>query len=139
MECPKKERPTMRGAVNHFFFISKTYYSHLKTGYKDESAGLSKQLKWNKFPFHGDRLSGKTIHGINIARSVSEKITQEEQSPLIRRQVVWRNYSEQMTVKQNSVKTCTKTPQKKQLPFKEIVVASTKKGKVVHIKQVRIG
>ena len=29
----------------------------------------------NKFPFYGDRLSGKTIHGINIAGSVSEKIT----------------------------------------------------------------
>ena len=32
-----------------------------------------KQLKWNKFPFHGDKLSGKIIHGINIADSVSEK------------------------------------------------------------------
>ena len=33
-----------------------------------------KQLKWNYFPFYGDRLSGKIIHGINIADSVSEKI-----------------------------------------------------------------
>ena len=54
----------------------------------------------------------KIFHGINIADSVSEKITLEEQSPLIRRQVVWRNYSEQMTEKQNSVKTCTKSPKK---------------------------
>ena len=69
-----------------------------------------KQLKWSKFHFFGDRLSGKFVHGINIADSVSEKITQEKQTPLIRRQVVWRNYSEQLTEKQNSVKTCTKSP-----------------------------
>ena len=30
----------------------------------------------------------------------------------MRRQVVWRNYSEQMTEKQKSVKTCTKSPKK---------------------------
>ena len=44
--------------------------------------------------------------------SVSEKITEEEQSALIRRQVVWKNYSEQITEKQISVKTCTKFPKK---------------------------
>ena len=55
-----------------FSFILKTDYLHLKTGYKDEIACLWKQLKWNKFPFYGDRLD---IHGINIADSVSEKIT----------------------------------------------------------------
>ena len=49
--------------------------------------------------------------------SVSEKITQEEQSPLIKRQVVWRNYSEQMTEKQSSVKTCTKSPKRETSPF----------------------
>ena len=48
---------------------------------------------------------------------MSEKITQEEQSPLIRRQVVWRNYSEQMTEKQNSVKTCTKSPKRETPPI----------------------
>ena len=31
---------------------------------------------------------------------------------MIRRQVVWRYYSEQLTEKQNSVKTCTKFPKK---------------------------
>ena len=55
---------------------------------------------------------GNVLTGINVADSVSEKITQKEQSPLIRRQVLWRNYSEQMTEKQNSVKTCTKSPKK---------------------------
>ena len=29
----------------------------------DERASMSKQLKWNKFPFHGDRLSVKIIQG----------------------------------------------------------------------------
>ena len=47
--------------------------------------------------------------GLTSPDSVSEKITQEEQSPLIKRQVVWRNNSEQMTEKQNSVKICTKS------------------------------
>ena len=41
---------------------------------------------------------------------MSEKSTQEEKSRLIRRQVVWRNYSEQMSEKQSSVKTCTRSP-----------------------------
>ena len=60
----------------------------------------------------------KIFKGINIARQhVSEKITQEEQSPLIRRQVVWRNYSEQLTEKQNSVKNCTKAPKKETPPI----------------------
>ena len=43
---------------------------------------------------------------------MSEETTYEEQIPLVRRQVVWENYSEQMTEKQNSVKTCTKYPEK---------------------------
>ena len=47
--------------------------------------------------------------GVTSPDSVSEKIFQEEQKPLIRRQVVWRNYSEQMTEKRNSVKICTKS------------------------------
>ena len=29
---------------------------------------MSKELKWNKFPFYGDRLSGKDFTGINISR-----------------------------------------------------------------------
>ena len=49
----------------------------------------------------------KTFTGINVADSVSEKITYEKQSPLIWRQVVWRNYIEQMTEKQNSVNSGT--------------------------------
>ena len=28
-----------------------------------EKASMSKQLKWNKFPFYGDRMSGKNLHG----------------------------------------------------------------------------
>ena len=55
--------------------------------------------------------------GLTSPDSVSEKITQEEKSPLIRRQVVWRNYSEQMTEKRNSVKICTKTTQTETPPI----------------------
>ena len=105
----KKRKTNDERSCRSFSFNLKTDYLHSKTGYKDESACLWKQLKWNKFPFWEDRLD---IHGINNADSVSEKITWEEQSPLIRWQVVWRKYSEQMTEKQNSVKTCTKSPKK---------------------------
>ena len=55
--------------------------------------------------------------GLTLPESVSEKITQEEQSPLIRRQVVWRNYSEQMTEKRNSVKICTKSTKTETTPI----------------------
>ena len=132
-----------KGKTNHerscqlFSFILKTDDLRLKTGYKDESACLWKQLKWKKFPFYGDRLSGECFHGTNIAENVSAKITREEQSLLIRRQVVGRNNSEQKTKKQNSCKNLHQVPKKrKNLPYMEIVVASIHKGKVVHIKQV---
>ena len=59
-----------KGKTNHerscqlIAFISKTDSLRLKTRYKDESACLWwKQLKWNKSPFYGDRVSGKIIHG----------------------------------------------------------------------------
>ena len=66
----------------------------------DERACMSNQLKWNKFPYYGDRLSENYSRGLTSPDSVSEKITQKEQSPLIGRHVVWRNYSEEMTEKQ---------------------------------------
>ena len=58
---------------------------------------------------------------------MSEKITQGEQSAVIRRQVVWRNWSEQIAEKQFSVKTCTMSRKKEDLLYMEIVVASTKR------------
>ena len=71
----KKGKTNYERSCQSFSFIFKTDYLHIKTGCNDESACLWKQLKWNKFPFYGDRLSGKIIHGINIADSVTEKIT----------------------------------------------------------------
>ena len=50
--------------------------------------------------------------GLTSPDNVSEKIAQEEISPLKRRNVVWRNYSEQITEKQISDKTCTKSLKK---------------------------
>ena len=55
-------------------------------------------------PFMVTDCLGKFFTEINIAGSVSEKITQAEQTALLRRQVVWRNHTEQRTEKQNSVK-----------------------------------
>ena len=46
----------MRRAVNQLLpFQRRTFYI--------ESAGLWKQLKWNKFPFYGDKVSGKIVRG----------------------------------------------------------------------------
>ena len=45
----------------YFFLI--TDHKYLRTSYMDESACLWNQLKWNKFPFYGVRLSGKFTHG----------------------------------------------------------------------------
>ena len=130
-----------KGYTNHkscqsISSILKTEYKHLKTSYLDASACLWKQLKWNKFPFYCDRLSGKNYsRGLTSPDSVSEKNTQEEKSALIRQHVVWRNYSEQITEKQISVKTCTKSPKMETPP----IYSFDQKGKVIHLKQVWIG
>ena len=67
---------------------------------------------------------------------MTEKIPQVEQTPVIRRQVVWRNHTEQMTEKQNSVKTRIKSPKKETPSIYGNRCSFDQKGKVVHIKQV---
>ena len=97
----------------------------------DERACVSKQLKWNKFHFYGDRLSGKDFHGDYYRQTACLRKSlrrNREQSPLIRQQVVWRNYTEQKTEKQKSVKACTRSLEKEHLRFMEIVVVLTKIG-----------
>ena len=82
-----------------------------------------KELVWQKnssgtsSPFMVTDCLGIYSRGLTSPDSMTEKIAQDEQSPLIRRQVVWRNYSEQMTEKQNSVKTCTKSTKRKTPPI----------------------
>ena len=44
----------------------------------DERVCMSKELKWNKFPFYDDRLSGSFSRGLTSPDSMSEKITQVE-------------------------------------------------------------
>ena len=39
----------------------------------DERAGMPKQFKWNKFPFYGDRLSGKNFLLNNAAKKLLVK------------------------------------------------------------------
>ena len=57
---------------------------------------MSKQIKWKKFPlFWWHTVSKKFSRGLTSPDSVFEKITQVEQIPLIRWQVVWRNHTEQ--------------------------------------------
>ena len=36
----------------------------------DDRVCMSEQLKWIKFPYYGDRLSGKVFTGINISRQL---------------------------------------------------------------------
>ena len=131
-----------KGKTNHerscqsFPFISKTDYLHLKTGYKDESPSLWKQLKWNKFPFFGDGLCGKIIRGINIADSVLRKSIERNKVPWwgdsLSRELTLNKWLKNKIV----LKLAPSTQKSKQLPYMEIVVASTNTGKVVHIKQV---
>ena len=83
----------------------------------DGRVSMSKQLKWNKFPYYGERLSGKVFTGINISRQLVGEYHSSGIESLIRRQVAWRNYSEQMTEKQNSVKTCTRYLKKETPPI----------------------
>ena len=59
----KKGRTNIERSCQSDCFILKTGFLHLKTSYRDESACLWKQLKWNKFPFYDDRMSGKNIRG----------------------------------------------------------------------------
>ena len=55
-----------------------------------------KTTQVEKLPFYGDKLSDKINHwGLSSPDSMSEKITEDEQSPLRRRQLVWKNHSEQ--------------------------------------------
>ena len=80
----------------------------------DEIACVLKELKLNKVLFYVYRPSGKKSRELTSPDSVSEKITQDDQSALIRREVVRRNYSEQNTEKQiRLVLKLARSPQKR--------------------------
>ena len=59
----KKEKTNHEWSCQSIFFQFENGLFFIKTSNKDESSSPWKQVKWNKFPFYGDRLSGKTIHG----------------------------------------------------------------------------
>ena len=94
LRLSRKGKTIHEKSCQSIFFTLKTDYLHLKTSYKDESACLwrqLKQLKWNKYSFMVTDCLGNLFTGINVTKSVSEKITQEKQCPLIRQQDVWIN------------------------------------------------
>ena len=68
-------------------------------------------------PFMVTDCLGKIFTGIHSADSVSEKFTYEEQSPVIRRQVVSRNYSEQMTENKTVLRLAPSSQKRKHLPY----------------------
>ena len=116
-EYPKKDRATIRGAANQRLLLKKTDCKLLKNSYMDESACLWKQLKWNKFPFMVTDCLEKFITGIDVARQRVWGNHLGGTKSLMRWQVVWGNYSKQITEKQNSVKTCTKSPKNETPPI----------------------
>ena len=59
---PEKGKTNHERSCQSKSFTLKTDYVHSKTSKKGESACLWKQLKWNKFSFYGDKLSGKIIN-----------------------------------------------------------------------------
>ena len=57
-----KGKTNRKGTCQSVYFVLKTDYLHLKSSEMDDSVCMSKPLKWNKFPYYGDRLSGKIFH-----------------------------------------------------------------------------
>ena len=136
MEDPKKEKPTVGGAVNHLFHFKnrlETFKNYL-CGWKCLS---EKTLQLEQVPLLWlQTLWENYSRGLTSLDSVSEKITQEELSPLKIQNVVLRSYSEQYNEKQKNVKNAPCPKKRKHLSYMGVVVASTEKGKVVHKKQV---
>ena len=133
-----KETPTVRELSISFSRFKNRLYTfknwlngwkslYVKTNQIEKIPLLWLQTVWEKF-----------IRGLTSPDSVSKKITQLEQSPLMRRQIVLRNYSEQMTEKQNNVQTCTRFLTRETTPIYENRCSFDQKGKVVHIRQVWI-
>ena len=74
-----KGKTNRKGSCQSGFFVLKTDYIHLKTSQMADRVCISKQLKWNKFPYYGDRLSGKIFsRGLTSPDSLSEEIAQVE-------------------------------------------------------------
>ena len=63
-------------------------------------------------PFMVTDCLGNLFTGIALQTAGLRKSPKRNKSPPIRPKVVWRNYSEQMTEKRSSFKTCTKSPKK---------------------------
>ena len=89
----------------------------------DERDGMSNS------PFMVTHCLRKLLTGINIARQRVLENHSSEQSALIRRQVVWKNYIEQMTVKQNIVETCARSLKKETLVIYRNSCSFDQKGK----------
>ena len=122
-------------------FISKTNYLHLKTSYMDESACLWKQREWNKFPFFGDKLSGKNwSRGLPSSDRVSEKSNLRctncrDRATGCVEKLHWTDYWE----KQISVKTRTESLNKETHPTYGSRCSFDQKRKGIQKKKVWIG
>ena len=135
----KKGKTIHERSCQSISFISKTDYLHLKISERMKVLVCENNSSVTSSRILMTDCLGKLFTGIQSADSVSEKITLEEQSPLISQKVVWSNYSEQMTEKQNSVKTCTKSLKRETPPIYGNRCSSDQRRKSCPKKQVWIG
>ena len=139
-EMSEKRKKNYKCSCQSVYSFLKTDYIQLITSYEDGSACLWKQLKWNKFPFYGDRMSAKLF-----SRGLTSKTTCLRKSLKMNKVAWWGDrlpgeVTPNKRLKNKIVLQLAPSPRKKKhLSYMEIVVASANKGKVVHVKQVWIG
>ena len=70
----RKDQPWVELSIIFFRFKNGlSDYLPLETSYNDESACLWKRLKWKKFPFYDDTLSGKKSRGLTLQTACLRK------------------------------------------------------------------
>ena len=107
-----KVKTNSRGSCQSVSFDLKTDYIHLRLVNGVKKLVCQNNSSGTSSPFMVTVCLAKFFTGINIARQRVWEIHSSGTQSLIRWQVVWRNYTEPMTEKQNSVKTCTRSPKK---------------------------
>ena len=111
-----KGKTNSKGSWQSVSFVLETDYIHLKLVKWKKELVCQNNSSGSSSPFMVTVCLAKLFTGINIARRRVWEIHSSGTLSLIRRQVVWRNYYEQMTEKRNSVKTCTRSSLKKETP-----------------------
>ena len=112
-----KVKTNSRGSCQIVSFDLKTDYIHLRLVNGVKKLVCQNNSSGTSSPFMVTVCLAKVFTWINIARQRVWEIHSSGTQSLIRRQVVWRNYTEQITEKQNSVKICTRSLKKETPPI----------------------